>query len=528
VPRSEGFAALAQEDTQFSTVASSNQQLDRPAFGYYAFFGLEEWLQYGLEGWFKNIALGTNYRVDMLSDDALYEGLIGALTASFMEGPGIVADTATSYFKGKQLIKAGVTGEQLAQIGKTMSVDIQKLTSRLNENSSPYAIGRAFREIGAMLSEDNVNRLVNGLQSRGLTKNDATILAHTINSIAVGQELSEQQIEMLNANEGISKVFVEMMHDPDAYTEVAEVMDRSQAFTEIAAASEQTASTQNTALQQHPSAENSQPQQAAFSNQALLQQAEEILGAENLTSQDRNLLATYRQHLNRTQELEQQLQALMEQKAPGNSPAGTQPHSKFSAWKNSFLLFDAKAQLADANNTLRQVMSKPRFVSFLQKLQAADAAAKKNSKIQTNVLDSLENHGIMNEDIVDSVLSSESANSPQIVNIQLKFKEGWTQEQKDQARMKLRQLSEMKTIKTSTKRPSQSMRQKYMEAHKLDSLPDDVDVDHILDLQLGGDATSVENLQLLDRSVNRSLGAQIRNAIKDYPPGTIFGVFTIV
>jgi len=210
-------------------VAASNQQLDRPAFGYYAFFGLEEWLQYGLEGWFKNIALGTNYRVDMLSDDALYEGLIGALTASFMEGPGIVADTATSYFKGKQLIKAGVTGEQLAQIGKTMSVDIQKLTSRLNENSSPYAIGRAFREIGAMLSEDNVNRLVNGLQSRGLTKNDATILAHTINSIAVGQELSEQQIEMLNANEGISKVFVEMMHDPNAYTEVAEVMDRTQA-----------------------------------------------------------------------------------------------------------------------------------------------------------------------------------------------------------------------------------------------------------------------------------------------------------
>jgi hypothetical protein len=43
------------------------------------------------------------------------------------------------------------------------------------------------------------------------------------------------------------------------------------------------------------------------------------------------------------------------------------------------------------------------------------------------------------------------------------------------------------------------------------------DVDHILDLQLGG--TSVlENLQLLDRSVNRSLGSQIMHRLKSVPP----------
>lgn len=35
------------------------------------------------------------------------------------------------------------------------------------------------------------------------------------------------------------------------------------------------------------------------------------------------------------------------------------------------------------------------------------------------------------------------------------------------------------------------------------------------------------NMNPLDRSVNRSLGAQINNAIKKYPDGTVFGKFTI-
>ncbi|NOV32400.1 DUF4157 domain-containing protein [Methylomonas sp. ZR1] len=39
------------------------------------------------------------------------------------------------------------------------------------------------------------------------------------------------------------------------------------------------------------------------------------------------------------------------------------------------------------------------------------------------------------------------------------------------------------------------------------------DVDHILELQLGGDADKLENFQLLDASANRSSGSKIKNAI---------------
>ena len=51
-------------------------------------------------------------------------------------------------------------------------------------------------------------------------------------------------------------------------------------------------------------------------------------------------------------------------------------------------------------------------------------------------------------------------------------------------------------------------------------------LDHTIDLQLGG-ADDILNMKPLDMSVNRSLGVQIKNAIKKYPDGTEFGKFKI-
>ncbi|WP_187828635.1 HNH endonuclease signature motif containing protein [Streptomyces sp. TRM68367] len=45
------------------------------------------------------------------------------------------------------------------------------------------------------------------------------------------------------------------------------------------------------------------------------------------------------------------------------------------------------------------------------------------------------------------------------------------------------------------------------------AIEDTEDADHLIDLQLGG-ADALENLWALDRSVNRSLGAQIAAQIK--------------
>ncbi len=47
-----------------------------------------------------------------------------------------------------------------------------------------------------------------------------------------------------------------------------------------------------------------------------------------------------------------------------------------------------------------------------------------------------------------------------------------------------------------------------------------------LHFQLGG-ADIVENMNPLDRSINRSLGSQIYHVLKKYPDETVFGKFAI-
>ncbi len=111
------------------------------------------------------------------------------------------------------------------------------------------------------------------------------------------------------------------------------------------------------------------------------------------------------------------------------------------------------------------------------------------------------------------------------VDVELKYKEGWTPEQKIYADQKVKALTEANTVKTNPKR-SGSASKKYKNVYGDNSIPEKHDIDHTIDLQLGG-IDDVTNMNPLDLSVNRSLGSQIYNQIKNYPIGTKFGKFTI-
>jgi RHS repeat-associated protein len=111
------------------------------------------------------------------------------------------------------------------------------------------------------------------------------------------------------------------------------------------------------------------------------------------------------------------------------------------------------------------------------------------------------------------------------VDIELKYKEGWTAAQRAEADAKVKALTEANTVKTHSQRKGTAST-RYKKANGQDSVPQGKDVDHIVDLQLGG-ADDILNMNPLDYSVNRSLGKQIQNIIKGYPVGTVFDKFTI-
>ena len=129
-----------------------------------------------------------------------------------------------------------------------------------------------------------------------------------------------------------------------------------------------------------------------------------------------------------------------------------------------------------------------------------------------------------NEIPYDSDNTGETKNKP--IDIKLKFNENWTQAQREEAIEKLKILSQVKTVKTPVKRKGVSAAERYRAIYGEDSIPEGYDIDHIVDLQLGG-IDDIINMKPLDRSVNRSLGVQIKNAIAKYPYYTEFGNFTI-
>ena len=109
-------------------------------------------------------------------------------------------------------------------------------------------------------------------------------------------------------------------------------------------------------------------------------------------------------------------------------------------------------------------------------------------------------------------------------DVVLKLRADWSDIQIAEATEKINALSNAMTVKTKVVRSSRSARTLYESVYGKGSIPKGHDIDHVIDLQLGG-FDDISNLKPLDRSVNRSLGKQIQNAIKQYPDGTRFGHF---
>lgn len=114
--------------------------------------------------------------------------------------------------------------------------------------------------------------------------------------------------------------------------------------------------------------------------------------------------------------------------------------------------------------------------------------------------------------------------APKPVDLTLKYKDGWTAAQRAAADQKAAALTKATTTVTKNPLRSGTAQRRYRKAAGLGK---GVDADHLVDLQLGG-ADNLANMWGLDQSVNRSLGAQIANAIADLPEGTVIGAVRMI
>ena len=109
------------------------------------------------------------------------------------------------------------------------------------------------------------------------------------------------------------------------------------------------------------------------------------------------------------------------------------------------------------------------------------------------------------------------AKAEEAIELTVKMKKGWNAEQRAAALEKVNALNGAELRVTPSVRSGTSAASRYRQAGN--AIPAGADVDHIIDLQLGG-ADIISNMRPLDLSVNRSLGAQIGRQLRGVPSGT--------
>ena len=107
----------------------------------------------------------------------------------------------------------------------------------------------------------------------------------------------------------------------------------------------------------------------------------------------------------------------------------------------------------------------------------------------------------------------------------LRFMKKWDAEARTKAETKLANLGKLGGRRMpDLPRPSRSAADIWRADGR--AIPPGHDIDHVVDLQLGGSHT-LDNMQPLPSSVNRSLGPQIAHRIKNLPIGTFIKKWTI-
>lgn len=178
----------------------------------------EEYLQEVLTPVFQNIMLDTNNEVKLFSAEALYSGILGALTAGIMEGPTAISGEVRTNRIGKQLKAAGVSAQRLADIGKTFAADTvaYQLAGKVDENTNAYTMGRLFNEIGATLTEQNVSDITEALVAKGWDRGVAAKNAKVMAAVVDGEKLSDKEVAIIEANDSLAEAMRTTIVDPNA------------------------------------------------------------------------------------------------------------------------------------------------------------------------------------------------------------------------------------------------------------------------------------------------------------------------
>lgn len=466
----------------------------------------------------------------------------GSGTAAAVGSVSAARSSANANRLGAAVKRDPAVLEQYKMQAKAMDPKLAKLADSITANSSNARVAELVRRTNEASREFAISESVKSLQRKGFSRQRANAIADAIAASLSGSELTARQQKYLrfadvdpriretmqeaamgsgstagksnpqpsrfreSVDQGLAKAAAATgAQITTAKTDDAKTAADAAASTEITSIGMARAHTADGAQTgavfpsdaqtgTQPGSVEQQTESRSKTTQDILLQAESIIGTQSLSKGEQDALYRYQQQSARLDALKQQRAALQQQLRTGTR-----------------LDVSAAREIQGQISTLDAEIAK------------ADAAlyAAKNSKQLSGVKQKV---NAVQEQKAPDAQRNDLGNEP--VNIELKFKPGWTAEQRAQAEWKLKMLSEAYTVKRKVERGKASARKRFIAEFGEDSITDEYDIDHVIDLQLGG-VDDIINMRPLDRSVNRSLGAQVAHAIQDYSEDTVLGTFTI-
>ena len=207
----------------------------------------EEYLQEVLNPVFKNITLNTDEDIKLFSSEALYSGILGALSAGLLEGGTSISGEVKTYKAGKDVKKTGQLSN-LKKLGTSYSADsvAYQIANKVDENTDAYTIGTLLHEVGAdSLSEANIADITKSLERKGIPTENAQTIAKWLDAAVQGENFSPLQRLALK-NPDISQTFKDVVINQNST-----VNQRQQAYNDVLMniAKEKTALKDNAATQ---------------------------------------------------------------------------------------------------------------------------------------------------------------------------------------------------------------------------------------------------------------------------------------
>lgn len=177
---------------------------------------MEEGVQAIIEPWMNSVTLHTDEA--LRGEDVAYNMLAGFSTDAIMSAPMIGAEEYGTYRAGKNALANGLNVDALQKVTGSFDADTEaaRLSKKIGSSTGAYTIGRALREVDAGLSEQNIRDISGYLQSKNLPENVAEHNARLLNYVAMGGELSQRDVKVLEADKLLADAFREVVLKQDS------------------------------------------------------------------------------------------------------------------------------------------------------------------------------------------------------------------------------------------------------------------------------------------------------------------------